>query len=247
MARRISRRPKVVWLPMDRNNRLGVAGGATLGTDSAMFQINVGAGSGLIGATNTVVIPVVGDAPQLLALAGSPAGPSLSDYEGSAYRLRRIVGKLFVSIDNTALDATAASTVVITCGFIVLRVDDLGVPINVTTDAYAPAALDGIRDPWIWRRSWVLTNLVQFATIAGAGFQPFPTTNADYGSVADGPHVDAKTARVIADEERLFFVAQATNRDGTGGQGQNLIIITGDLRVLASMRSSQGNRRNASR
>lgn len=250
MARR-TRRPKVVWLPVDRDNRLGEPSAATVGTASSHFQFQIAPPDGAIGSTGSGAIPLVGDSPQINALAGSSVA-SLADFEGSAYRLRRVVGKIYAAISQVDLGAGAADTMILTVGLIVLRCDPEGIPLvnvaNVVTAVhYNPSAMDNISDPWIWRRSWMLTNAVQ--VVANSPFHAiFPPTNASgFGSgISDGPHVDAKTARIIGNEERLFLVATATNANGDG-QPVNDIILTGDLRVLASMRSSQGNRRNASR
>lgn len=244
MARR-TRRPKVVWLPIDIDNRLATAPApATVGTDNALNIQGLPVPGG-IGNTTVDVIPVVRDNPQNLA----GGGQTLSDYEGSAYRLRRIVGKVFVSTaqDQQEIIDTAPSIFAVTCGFIVLKCDDGGVPLAAFPN-YNVQALDAIRDPWIWRRTWIIKNIGtgdRDVQITNTGLS-FPTNNCGYGSVMDGPHVDAKTARVVSDEERLFFVTSVTALNGALLTQSTVFIFT-DLRVLVSMKPSSGNRRNASR
>lgn len=240
MARR-TKRPTVVWLPLDLANRVGVApGNANLETQNSLSIIAdiVGAPGG---GKSVTIQAVVRDEPALVA----GAAETLSDLEGSAYRLRRIVGKIWCSTPQQALVGTEPSTIVVTAGFIILRVDANGTPLNgllsPTANQYDPSALGEIRDPWIWRRSWILGNSLSGQTDTG-----FPPTNAQYGSIQDGPHVDAKTARVVSDEERLFLVTTAVGLNGTG-QDQAAYVVVTDLRVLASMRKQSGNRRNASR
>lgn len=172
---------------------------------------------------------------------------SLSDFEGSAYRLRRIVGKLWVGVEVEQF-TTQPSLFVVTAGFIILRVDTSGNPLS-SGNNYHPQILDSERDPWIWRRSWLLRNNIvrdnAFTNFGGFN-RDVPSFNGAYGSVADGPHVDAKTARIVSDEERLFLVVGFTTLDGAQ-ETSGIVTWLADLRVLASMKTSSGNRRNASR
>lgn len=252
MARRISRRPKVVWLPSDINNRLGLGVPATVGTQTALgaFDVDLSPGAST-GVTSTVTIPIVKDEPQNI----TGATETLSDLEGSAYRLRRICGKIFVRADNSSAVVAVGSvtTFLVTAGFIILRTLPSGAPLSALSTDYETTSLDNVRDPWIWRRNWIVANNIGILTANPTSLfvGSAPTSNYTLGSggVLDGPHVDAKTARVVSDEERLFLVVSSTALDGDAQTGvtQDSVHITYDLRVLASMRSSSGNRRNASR
>lgn len=236
------KRPRVVWLPADRSNRLGVGADATIGTQPSIFEFRLTVGND--GSPVVGAIPLVADNPTNIALAGGIN--TLADVESSAYRLRRIVGKIFVSA-RQASDPLLWSHAYITCGIIVLRVNDQGDPLQ-NLGFYDPAALDGVGDPWIWRRTYAIGN--NAATLARGDIDAFwPETNITAGSAPDGPHVDQKTARVISSEERLFLVVGGIAEKPQGVQEAlgSVVVITGELRVLASMRSSQGNRRNASR
>lgn len=244
MARR---KPKVVWLPVDRLNRLGVAPAAvSTSTQNATGIIQINA-FGPIGNTVSDVSAVVLDATPELALTAGVQ--SLADVASSSYRLRRVVGKIHATIAQDAEVADTVASVLLTIGLIVLRINEEDSQPLQNAAQYDAQSFGNISDPWIWRRSWVLTNLLFQATLPsgdpGRLFQGLASTD-HYGSVADGPHVDAKTARVIGPEERLIMVASATALDGGVQVAADITILT-DLRILASMRTSMGNRRNASR
>lgn len=234
---RRTRKAAVVWLPNDGGNTLQA------GTNVfKQFQLDI-PGPPSIGVTG--IIPLTVDFPAALGTQDT-----LSDYEGSAYRLRRIVGKCFVTAEQDAEPPTGSpSGCIVTAGFIVLRVDPNGSPLAglAAFASYSPQLLDSERDPWIWRRSWILSNGSLQLTGGATGFNAtFPFTNTEYGSVADGPHIDAKTARAVKDEERLFFVASGIALDGAQGTSIAARVIL-DYRLLASMYKASGNRRNASR
>lgn len=249
------RKPRVIWLPQDRFNRVGLlpGAGATVGTQQALGQ-GVVLAPGLGGASSTEIFPMVGDAPANVALVGA-AGTSLSDLISSGYRLRRVVGKIFVQVfqsnPSAAYDSTIPNNFIVTAGLIVLRVDDLGVPLDTTTEHYSTQILDSTSDPWIWRRSWRLANQINLINGGAPGSANVSTAalpgNSYAGSVADGPHVDQKTARVVSNEERLFLVVTAVSLDGGDGQVTWPIEVLWDFRYVASLRTNSGNRRNASR
>jgi len=149
---------------------------------------------------------------------------TLADIVGSEYILRRIVGKLFCFVD--ANDGTLASQfgALVTCGFFVARAEDstteaagISLPIGTETAAetrenYSPAAVSTVREPWIWRRRWLLGNAgraQQTGVASKSGLSFFPTTNAGYASVMDGPHIDAKTVRRVSQDDRLWFAASS--------------------------------------
>lgn len=249
------RKPRVIWLPQDRFNRIGVLPGvgATLGTQQALGT-GVLLAPGLGGSSTTSVYPLVGDPPANIALAGA-AGTSLSDLISSGYRLRRVVGKLFVQVyqSNPAAtyDPAFPNNFIVTAGIIVLRVDDLGLPINPTTELYSTQILDSTMDPWVWRRSWRLANQINLINSGAPNSANVSTAalpgNSYAGSVADGPHVDQKTARVVSNEERLFLVMTVVSLDGGDAQTTWPIEFQWDFRFVATLRSNMGNRRNASR
>lgn len=184
-----------------------------------------------------------------------PSNSTLRDLvSGNEYRLRRIVGKYFATWlrNPEGTEANSPPLIDVAAGFIVCRTDDDGVP---TTDfeQVNPLVQDSAEDPWIWRRRWFLRTIVPPGTTnefqAGA---TFPGSTAGYGSVADGPHIDQKTARRIARQERLFFVQAARVYDIGGSVTEftlpGSVCTYLDYRILGSLISgSKGNRRNASR
>lgn len=231
-------KPRVVWLPADNANSIDVpdnlVGIQTFAVDTS------GAAPKAVGE-----IPLTID-----GLNEDPliASNSLSDIENSGYRLRRIVGKIWVVVRQTD-DASAFRTFV-TAAVIVRRAN----PVTGVSTAFATADLDQVTpqdiaqwgDPWIWRRSWLLGN--NLGTSKLPSDDDLPSSNIEYGSAVDGAHVDQKTARIVSAEERLFLdVGVFQDRGGAQDEITNSVLVFTDLRILATMRSSTGNRRNASR
>lgn len=233
-------RPRVIWLPGDPFFSVDAA---ALGHSTINVARNVVTALSP-GITNTIVAPCVKDLPQ------NPLTPtnSLADIESSGYRLRRIVGSIWVNADQATVDDGRAA--IATAGFIVLRVDDAtGLPLSpAANDSYNTDIIENQGDPWIWRRSWRIENGLSTTPLAGSNAAN--GAQGDFlGGNFDGPHVDAKTARVIAQEERLFLCLSTTVINaGSGVQGDDFQSNwVWNCRYLASMRTMSGNRRNASR
>jgi len=175
---------------------------------------------------------------------------SLADIASSAYRLRRIVGKIWVRMAQ--VDDSSIVFAAVTAGLIIRRVDPVtgqSLAANSTNGAEltSPNELENYSDPWIWRRTWLIGNNASPAR--PATFPLFPETN-EFFSALDGPHIDQKTARIIGPEERLFLdVGVRSNVTGAPSEDEipAPVLVIYDLRVLGSMRSSSGNRRNSSR
>lgn len=237
-------KPKVVWLPNTNANSIG----AGVRTTTQTFIV---AAAGAPGDSALGEIPIVIDTP------GDPIGAAditLSDIFSSAYRLRRIVGKIWVGANQTQQDTP--QVVQVTAGLIIRRTDPTtGVSMAFETgDATQmdPMDIENSSDPWIWRRAWLLRNILATGATHINEMVGTPTNNMSpgYGSAVDGPHVDVKTARIVGPEERLFLDVSSTvliqGDDVQAGPALNVRVFA-DLRVLASLRSSTGNRRNASR
>lgn len=238
------RKPRVVWLPSTNANSLGAAG-------TSNYQHIVVNTNGNIGDFGVAEVPVVIDAEGQDPL--STAETTLADIYDSGYRLRRIVGKVFAHYHQSA-DPNPPS-VVLTCSLIVRRSDpETGTSLALLTgngELLSPGEIRNINDPWIWRRSWILTNALSQSISGATTFGQAGNANnfgVRVGSALDGPHIDQKTARVVGPEERLFFNASLTClEDGTDPEVQARVDILTDFRVLASMKTSLGNRNNASR
>lgn len=243
-------KPKVVWLPT--TNTFSV----DTGNRSTWSLASVSAPAVAGGPAGVLEVPIVMD-----GVASDPLGAttSLADIESSGYRLRRIVGKLYCFLGQS--QTTQVEDIYgVTAGFIIRRSDpSTGGSIEAATGGTTgldPADIGNSMDPWIWRRSWILSNgpdggggagllTNQFASqLSGAGGH-FNFGNGYPGGIAEGPHVDQKTARIVGPEERLFLDVSITPLLSVN-QTTSLVCIY-DLRCLASMRQNIGNRRNASR
>lgn len=229
--------PKVIWLPLTNANSVDAVDFAS-GWNIATF------GTGTVpGDTTSTELPIVLDG-QNASVLDAQAG--LSTITGNAYRLRRIVGKLYVFVAQVE---GSTGTYGITAGFIVRTTDPLtgGSQASSTgTSEIAPSHIDNLGDPWIWRRSWVLANNGDAGptTIADIPGQNF---GAQYPGSQEGPHIDQKTARLVAPEHRLFLDVSCTVLLGGAVVNPPQVVMFYELRVLGSLRSTIGNRRNASR
>jgi len=245
------RKPRVVWLPPTNANSLGAP--ATSGYQ--IFAVDV---TGTTGAVAVGEIPLTIDGGDDELDAGGVN--TLSDVNNSGYRLRRIVGKIFCQQKQQAgpnvLPGEAPFQVLVTAGIIVRRIDQTtGASLALTVangiEMTAPSEIRNFGDPWIWRRTWVLNDesMRQNALFLPVGPTSNFGPNGPCSGNADGPHVDQKTARLVSKEERLFLTVSSTitqPADIDQGITASTLIFT-DLRLLASMTVSSGNRRNASR
>jgi len=262
---RRKRKPRVVWLPVHgRDFAVSVEGSHSangIGGDLTVPQ------------TGEIVSDIQAVTFDYSDSASQEEGVdfrSLQDLaQGNAYRLRRIVGKIHAAAVMQNNAETTVPTVDLAAGFMVCRTSDDGNILagqsgGITGDVNrGPLAQDAAEDPWIWRRRWLLTavpSMVRWpaptasliADINDANtaidFQgQFPQTTAGYGSVQDGPHIDQKTARVISSSERLFFWVQARLTNPSTETNNAQLPWQLDVRLLASLRTNIGNRRNASR
>lgn len=239
--RKFRKRARTVWLPNESGD-----------TDHNYrdFSLDVPL---LPSATSTVIAALTVDYPPEAVQNAGPQPPTVADYVLNGYRLERFVGKVFLGMaqligaDQPAQNYYPTSALV-GAGLIVLRVDEgTGSPLRVATpNEYSPLVDDNERDPWIWRRTWVLANdLGQPNAPAADALAQAPRSNMDYGSVMDGPHIDTSSKRFIGPEERLFFVASATN---IGNAADSIGAIRGilDYRILVVPHRAS-NRGNASR
>jgi len=226
-------KPKVAWFPKDTRFTIQ-------DTNVIALQLGVAATGVGVPVTTGVVSVVLDQTPD-----PTIATTTLSDMEGGGYRLRRIVGKCFVQCEQNA-ESLGPILILVACAFIVLRTDrNTEDPLSTDITSYDLFNVQNDDHPWIWRREWILQN----GEASTAVTADWPHTSAEYGSVADGSHIDQKTARVIGPDERLFFVASAMPLvPGPGGaQDETNVDIRLTPRILGSMRTTLGNRRNASR
>lgn len=247
------RKPRVAWLPPALTDRLGTAPGvATVGIQSASF-IRVLTGPGLSAPPNNEEIALVKD----FANAGSGAVQqltdlTLADIQSSGYRLRRVVGKIIVIVLQD--EAVTGPTIFkVTAGLMVRRTNDGGQSAASTAalnaDEISVSNIQNFADPWIWRRSWVMANKTPGALAIDPSSAVLPGSNIfGYGgSVHESSHVDAKTARIVGPEERLFLDISVEGVNGNAQDDPGAVLVVGDLRTLGSLRTTSGNRRNSTR
>jgi len=233
------RSPRVVWLPQD--NFFSVDSATSAQSTWNVATETIGA-SGNLGETSTIIAPVVRDKP----LDPQIATTSLSDLYSSGYRLRRIVGKIYCNCETTPSADGEPLVFGCTAGFIILRCNPQGLPQNTDNEIYNASIIINTEAPWIWRRSWILDNQTRFINPATAG-RPLRPDTFSTGGNADGGHIDQKTARIVGPDERLFLVLTTTVLRQGDNQLNGQVDYTWEVRVLASLKTNVGNRRNASR
>jgi len=249
MAFRRRRKPRVLWLP--------VTGRDDSEVPETPYPVNGPSGQLSVTGNGAVAwdqVPVTFDYSDSASNEQGQFERSLQDLsQGNAYRLRRIVGKFHAAATQSAT-FTQVVPVELWAGFIINRTDDSGNALTTIATGIDmhPGSQDSAEDPWIWRRKWMLGPDTEGFTSGDPNevsilrpYGNFPPSTSHYGSVQDGPHIDQKTARVISSQERLFFwVACKQAQDLSQSININWWL---DLRILASLRQNQGNRRNASR
>lgn len=265
MRTRRRRRKKYTWFP-------NIGSSAVLELvdpfQQLLFQVTLPPD----GSITTLVNPVTIDTP--LEGTDISADDQLSEIIGNDYVIERIVGKVFLSCDQPADDSPAAifpKTALIACGFFVARANDSGsggglsTPIGSATPQertanYGPLSLDTVREPWMWRRTWILSTGRASAAAGPAKNVPFsplldltggsssfpPTTNIEAGSALDGPHIDVKSVRRVRQDERLWFAVSARVLDNEWAgierpntTGAEMVSGVLDYRVLGALRKAK--------
>lgn len=266
MARRFARRrkPRVAWLPVFGGSRIDA------GEDAAPFPGIEASLSFPAGPPTKEVIwdafPLTFDETESAAQTqADPTKVTLRDIvQGNEWKLRRIVGKAFISVGLTTPNDGFRPLYQVGLGFIVCKTYDDGAPLTDFNDVN-PLSQESMEDPWIWRRTWLLSdaNAATYGTfnnlnIASTAIIPntwrFPVNTALYGSVADGPHIDAKSQRRIHRSERLFGVLAMRRYWGTIDVSEVELVpdatcqLLLDYRLVGSLGAqSYGNRGNTSR
>ena len=164
-----------------------------------------------------------------------------------------------LATDGLRNAANLGRAILVTSGVFVARADDLtpNEPVGASVLAdelrnYSPASNDNIREPWMFRRVWLLgagptpsepalaipTSAV--ATPEIRTINAYPPSNVWYGTAAGGPFVDIKAARRVRQDERLFWVTSAQNfPTGTATSGTFTVVGMFDYRILGQLVRAQ--------
>lgn len=213
MAKR-RRRRRGTWFP-----NLGTAGSPGDPDDDDYGRFFRIVADNNAGTSNTIILDLTFDQPEEdEALSGGVNRSTLADIIGSEYILRRIVGNFFCASDLNNNAETGSFATMVTAGFFVARAEDssteaadISLPIGTETavetrENYSPAQGSTIREPWIWRRRWILGNSVRFNGASAEGVTQFPPTNTTFQpGVMNGPFIDARTVRRVSQDDRLWF------------------------------------------
>lgn len=239
------RKAKYTWMPT--LGGVTQSGDSGIGTTSFGIYMEANPNSAINSVFIRSLVPDQTTFPDQADAVGS-----LRDYtEGQDWFLKRIVGKIPLCVQSGAATGTTSWRFLqIAAAFFVARAkdDDNDTP-DLDVDEYDPLGSQNVRQPWIWRRTWILQNPLVATSAAPPivrNWAGFPAANTSYGSVADGAHIDAKTARRIRREERLWFVVSAFGfnnvfgNDGETVTTPEISAIGGllDYRILGQMRKS---------
>lgn len=177
--------------------------------------------------------------------------------QSNEYFIKRIVGRFFAGIrQNPPLTSTRPSAALLVAGMFVARADGGNDIVPATSSGgvfhnFDPAHPDTCREPWIWRRSWILGNYFGSpspVSNSGSGegtYSFFPQNNTQYqDGVNSGTIVDAKTARRVKSDERLFIAISArqwppSEEGGTSPGTSTFIDFTWDFRALGQLRRAR--------
>lgn len=269
------RRRKYTWFPV-----VGTVGPGETGDNfnQRFFALDIAPN----GNSAVEISPVVPDVPSEGDEIDVNAPGQLVQAIGQEYIIERIVGKVFLTCQQPVDDPPTTvfpKSLLVGCGFFVARASDQdagggpNTPIGSASLAerqenYSPLSEDAIREPWMWRRVWVLhtqrgninanarsnsfgpvRNIVAGTGLAFTGGAP--NTNTLHGSALDGPHFDIKSVRRVGNDERLYFVVAARTLDvlfnAVGEQPNQIgeVMLQGviDFRVLGQLRRAH-NRSN---
>lgn len=223
MARFRRRKSRGTWFPM--------LGGTVQNGEGEPFYIT--SESMVLTLSETTLEPVAGVIPVTYDEPQEPGEQSsdthgIADFIGNEYIVSRILGQCFIERTLNYQDNPVGQTdwpgIIVTAAFFVARAEDgqteFSDNVPVGWDApdawrnYSPQHAKNIRQPWMWRRSWILGSgssspLPEVAAPFGpSNFSTFPVNNVMYGNMSDH-RVDIKSKRRIHQDERLWFIVGA--------------------------------------
>jgi len=238
------KRTRGTWLPL-----LGTPSGETE-VDGSSAAFNTVSTVPLDGTPTLGILPLTYDTPQEGTTLSS-ASDTLAEIIGSEYICKRIVGNVVFHNDTAYALATvvdAPEAIQITAGLFVARAgsenEDQGTsaPVgwsntDLTNDLqnYGPDHPAAIREPWMWRRNWILGSTRRIDLLRSStgslsyGASVHPDSTAWYGGgMRDAGQIDVKSRRRVGQDDRLFFIYTArqwpTGSDQVGAIKCNLSI-----------------------
>lgn len=259
MRFRRRRKPRVQWLKMP-GTELNQGFGPLVNISENPSAIEIAFGTLAAGTANG---PVSFDAPLVVdnPVDETFQGSSLTVYQNFAlnqlnefgYRLRRIVGDIFVGVQRQSTQSQNEPGLLLQCGIMVRRVNTDG-SAAVSAAESIPGTIGNETDPWVWRRNYALSSTFRGNTDSVRdAIGAFPNSTIAYGT-KHHIAIDQKTARRIGPEERLFLNVTAwelpLNIPGTGATASDdhlTVYFLMPYRVLGTVITAAGNRRNASR
>lgn len=251
------RKPRVVWL---QNT------GTELGTGRAADPYDNASATEFFGQVNltggTVIsIPLVLDVSPKREFVGSTLpnldNTGLNQNIEYGYRLRRIVGKYALAFRTINTQAPSFPGVWAKIAVMVRKVtENTGAPM-APVGSQDSTRLNQVSDPWVWQRNHY------FRSLNSAGLNPladelnqiftqFQNSTQEVGGTKDGPAFDIKTARRVGPEERLFMEISLQGlpldaEAAVDGNDNTFMYFICDYRVLGTVLTNVGNRKNASR
>jgi len=257
---RRKRKSRGTWLPL-LGTVVGESGEEGIAL-SSQFAVDVPSS----GAAGLGIVPLTFDYPQEYPDLNTTAD-TLSEIAGSEYIIKRILGSCLVTarLPYDAGNDDGNDAIAVSAGFFVARAGaqnqgPLGAeaPIGYGADTvladqeqYSPGHAATAREPWMWRRTWILGNARKayfFNTQPSAGYDigageaNFPPTNAEQG-IATGPSVDIKSRRRVKLDERLFFAVEARTWPLGTAQAdalQNFAYVNLTIRLFGSLVKARG-------
>lgn len=221
------RRKAGTWLPI-----LGQPSGETTvdGSTAGFYSF---ATIPLDGTPTIGMHPLTFDTPQEGNTLSS-ASDTLAEIIGSEYICKRIVGNVLFHNDTQVSLALALETppaILVTAGLFVARAGSeqeaagpdapvgwSNTDLTVDLQNYGPDHPAAIREPWMWRRTWILgctrrLDLLRASTgLLSYGASVYPDSTAWYGGgMRDAGQIDVKSRRRVGQDDRLFFIYTARN------------------------------------
>lgn len=274
MARRFRKRRNTgIWLPV-----LGTEPNEA--TSSHVRSVILALDSDAVYANGeNAVISMLVDTPKNRTSVGPTS--DISEVVGNEYFLSRLVGKINIGVDQQSdtIDPTGGIptrsnwAVQVFAGFFIAQADDNSPTLAIgeaTNDGinYQVDGVDNIRQPWIWRRSWLLqpaylkegrTGWFIGQQVNSIASQPdgnnfpiwdYPSNNGSYGTSSfDGAHFDQKTKRRVRQEDRLWLGITARGYPFASEPALTLtanpihVNVNVDLRAFGSLRKARNSGR----